>query len=133
VIPELPGDRLPRLRFAIHQANELISFPEGANANFKAWLASQQQTPSALEGEGTTKPPLPQGEGRGEGGVGWFTAEQLKGLEMIRDHIAANLGIEPDDFNYAPFVQQGGLGKVYQLFGDKLNAMIEELNEMLAE
>lgn len=25
-----------------------------------------------------------------------------------------------------------GLGKVHQLFGDKLNAMIEELNETLA-
>jgi len=37
---------------------------------------------------------------------------------MIRDHIAANLGIEPDDFNYAPFLQEGGLGKVHQLFGD---------------
>jgi type I restriction enzyme R subunit len=30
---------------------------------------------------------------------------------MIRDHIAANLGIEPDDFNYAPFVQAGALAK----------------------
>ena len=51
---------------------------------------------------------------------------------MIRDHIAANLGIEPGDFEYAPFSQHGGLGKVYQLFGDKLNAIIEELNETLA-
>ena len=53
---------------------------------------------------------------------------------MIRDHIAANLGIEPDDFNYAPFtfIWAGGLGKVHQLFGDKLNALIEELNETLA-
>lgn len=51
---------------------------------------------------------------------------------MIRDHIAANLGIERDDFDYAPFAQEGGLGKVYQLFGDKLRAMIEKLNETLA-
>ena len=51
---------------------------------------------------------------------------------MMRDHIAANLGIEPDDFDYAPFSQHGGLGEVRQLFGDKLNAMIEELNETLA-
>ena len=75
-------------------------------------------------------PPLPPGEGRGEGGR--FTAEQMKWLEMIRDHIAANLSIEPDDFEYAPFSQQGGLGKVHQLFGEKLNAIIEELNETLA-
>jgi type I restriction enzyme R subunit len=49
VIPELPGDRLSLVRFAIHQANELISFPERVNANFKARLASP--TPS-LSGRG---------------------------------------------------------------------------------
>mgnify|MGYP000498175888 CR=1 FL=1 len=32
----------------------------------------------------------------------------------------------------APFSQHGGLGKVHQLFGDKLSAIIEELNETLA-
>ena len=51
---------------------------------------------------------------------------------MIRDHIAANLGIETDDFEYAPFSQEGGLGKVYQLFGEDLPNIIEELNESLA-
>jgi type I restriction enzyme, R subunit len=51
---------------------------------------------------------------------------------MIRDHIAANLSIDHDDFEYAPFSQQGGLGKVHQLFGDELNAIIEDLNETLA-
>ncbi|MHB1144685.1 MAG: type I restriction-modification enzyme R subunit C-terminal domain-containing protein [Thiobacillus sp.] len=43
-----------------------------------------------------------------------------------------NRGIEPDDFEYAPFAQEGGLGKVYQLFGDELNTLIEQLNETLA-
>ena len=33
---------------------------------------------------------------------------------------------------YAPFSQHGGLGKVHQLFGDKLNAVIEDLSEALA-
>jgi type I restriction enzyme R subunit len=51
---------------------------------------------------------------------------------MIRDHIAANLGIDTDDFDYAPFSQQGGLGKVHQLFGDELGNIIEELNDALA-
>ena len=31
-----------------------------------------------------------------------------------------------------PFTQEGGLGKVHQVFGDKLNTIIEELNETLA-
>ena len=51
---------------------------------------------------------------------------------MIRDHIAANLGIDPNDFNYAPFEQEGGLGKVYQLFGNELTKIIDELNGTLA-
>ncbi len=55
-------DLVSLVRFAIHQDNELIPFPERVNANFKAWLASQ--------------PPLPQGEGRGEGSR--FTAEQMQ-------------------------------------------------------
>lgn len=51
---------------------------------------------------------------------------------MIRDHIAANLGIDKDDFEYAPFAQEGGIGKVYQLFGNELPKVLEELNKELA-
>jgi type I restriction enzyme R subunit len=51
---------------------------------------------------------------------------------MIRDHVAANLGVEPDDFEFAPFAQEGGLGKVHQVFGSELNNLIEELNGTLA-
>ncbi len=101
-------DLVSLVRFAIHQDNELIPFPERVQANFNAWLASQEQ------------------------GGKQFDDEQRHWLEMIRDHIAANLGIETDDFEYAPFSQEGGLGKVYQLFGDDLNTLIEQLNETLA-
>jgi type I restriction enzyme R subunit len=43
-----------------------------------------------------------------------------------------DFGIELDDFEYAPFAQEGGLGKVYQLFWDELTTLIEQLNESLA-
>ena len=33
---------------------------------------------------------------------------------------------------YAPFSQEGGLGKVYQLFVDDLKNILDELNEALA-
>ena len=116
-------DLVSLVRFAIHQDNELVPFPERVNANFNAWIAQQQSLS-----------PLPQGEGKGEGGVRGrhFTPEQLRWLEMIRDHVAGNLSISTDDFDYAPFAQEGGLGKVHQVFGDKLSAMIEELNGALA-
>jgi type I restriction enzyme R subunit len=53
-------------------------------------------------------------------------------IKMVFYHFAANLGIENDDFDYAPFAQEGGPGKVHQLFGEELNVIMEELNESLA-
>jgi len=81
-----------------------VPYPERVAANFKAWLAQQGHA---------------------------FTPEQQHWLEMIRDYIAGNLGIDIDDFNYAPFIQDGGLGKVHQLFGEDLPKVIEELNREL--
>jgi hypothetical protein len=60
-----------------------------------------------------------------------FRTEQRHWLEMIRDHVAANLVVEPDDFEYAPFAQEGGLGKVHQLFPDGLQTIIDRLNVAL--
>jgi type I restriction enzyme, R subunit len=97
-------DLVSLVRFAMHQDNELVPYPERVNANFKAWLAQS----------GTA-----------------FTPEQLHWLEMIRDHIAANLGIEPDDFEYSPFAQEGGMGRVYQLFGAELPKVLEAMNREL--
>ena len=102
-------DLVSLVRFAMQQTNELVPYPERVQANFKAWLAQHQQTDNQP-----------------------FTPEQQHWLEMIRDHIAANLGIEIDDFEYAPFNAQGGLGKVHQLFGAELPKVIEELNRELA-
>ena len=106
-------DLVSLVRFAMQQTNELVPYPERVQANFKAWLAQSRHS-----GEGRNPAP--------------FTNEQIHWLEMIRDHIAANLGIEIDDFEYAPFNAQGGLGKVHQLFGAELPKVIEELNRELA-
>ena len=61
-----------------------------------------------------------------------FNPDQLSWLQLIRDHIATTLSIEPEDFDYAPFSQRGGLGKAHELFGEKLPSLLEELNEVLA-
>ena len=61
-----------------------------------------------------------------------FTAAQQEWLELIRDHVAASMGIEMDDFEYAPFAQRGGAGKAYQVFGERLEPLLNELNEVLA-
>ena len=101
-------DLVSLVRFATHQENELIPFPERVNLNFHSWLEDQERTGKK------------------------FTADQKHWLEMIRDHIAANLSIDKDDFEYAPFTQEGGLGKVFQVFGNELPKILEDLNEKLA-
>ena len=98
-------DLVSLVRYALEQENELVPFPEKVDANFKAWMAQQEKK---------------------------FDEEQVLWLEMIKDHIAGNLSIDTEDFEYAPFSQEGGLGKVYQLFGDELNDILDELNEALA-
>jgi type I restriction enzyme, R subunit len=100
-------DLVSLVRFAIHKDNELVPYPERVEANFKAWLAEQEK------------------------GGKKFTDEERRWLEMIRDHVAANLSVEAEDFDLAPFAQQGGLGKAHQVFGDKLSAIIEEMNMTL--
>jgi len=60
-----------------------------------------------------------------------FKAQQAAWLELIRDHVIASLRMEKADLDYAPFDARGGLGKMDQLFGDKLDGLIEELNKEL--
>jgi type I restriction enzyme R subunit len=61
-----------------------------------------------------------------------FTGEQLEWLHMIRDHITTSIHLDRDDLDMAPFGGKGGLGKMHQLFGDKMDAVISELNGTLA-
>ena len=94
--------------FALEQQPVLKPFAESVAERFDAWLQDKA-------GSGTQ-----------------FTADQLAWLGLIRDHIATSLSIEPDDFEYAPFSQRGGLGKAAQLFGERLVGLLDELNEALA-
>jgi type I restriction enzyme R subunit len=61
-----------------------------------------------------------------------FTDAQMQWLRMLKDHIASSFHVEVDDLDYTPFDAQGGRGKMHQLFGDKMNEIINELNEVLA-
>jgi type I restriction enzyme R subunit len=90
-------DIVSLVRFALRHEPELTPFAETVQGRFATWLAQQ--------------------EVRGRR----FTDEQRQWLELIRDHIAANLEIELDDFNYTPFAQRGGLGRAHKVFGDGLS------------
>ncbi|BBL56821.1 type I restriction endonuclease subunit R [Methylomonas koyamae] len=61
-----------------------------------------------------------------------FSEEQMAWLQMIRDSIANSYHIDRDDLELAPFDGQGGLSKMYQLFGAEMDTVLEELNEALA-
>ena len=60
-----------------------------------------------------------------------FNEEQMTWLQMIRDHIISSFHIERDDLEMAPFDSSGGMGRMYQLFGDRMDDVIEELNREL--
>jgi len=60
-----------------------------------------------------------------------FTDAQTTWLQMIRDHVTTSCHFECDDLEMAPFDSEGGLSKMYQLFGDRMDAIIDELNEAL--
>jgi type I restriction enzyme R subunit len=101
-------DLVSLVRVALHQEDELVPYPEQVGERYRAWLLQQ-------ENSGRT-----------------FSAEELEWLERIRDHVAASLGITPDDFEYTPFVEAGGLGRATQVFGDDLAPLLGQLNEALA-
>ncbi|MFN0157714.1 MAG: type I restriction-modification enzyme R subunit C-terminal domain-containing protein [Bacteroidota bacterium] len=86
----------------------LTSYDKTVDKNFQAWAFKKQA--GALK----------------------FTEEQMQWLRMIKDYVATSFHIEKDDFDLSPFNAEGGLGKMWQLFGDKTEGIIQELNEALA-
>ena len=101
------ADIVSVVRYAIGGTDELTPFADGVREQFQGWLAMQE---TARYG---------------------FTEEQVRWLEAIRDHIAGSVSMEMGDFQYAPFNQRGGLGKAYELFGDELAGILEDLNGVL--
>jgi type I restriction enzyme R subunit len=61
-----------------------------------------------------------------------FTKEQMDWLQMLKEQIATSVHVDTDDLEYTPFDAKGGKGKMWQLFGDEMETIINELNEALA-
>jgi type I restriction enzyme, R subunit len=88
--------------------NTLTSYDKIVDKNFQDWVFKKQA--------GATK----------------FNEEQMQWLRMIKDYVVNSFHIDKDDFDLNPFNAQGGLGKMWQLFGDQTEEIINELNEALA-
>ena len=61
-----------------------------------------------------------------------FNDEQMEWLRMIRDHVVTSFHLDHDDLDMPPFDRKGGLGRMYKLFGERMDGVIDELNEALA-
>jgi len=62
-----------------------------------------------------------------------FSSEQQQWLERIQQHLAENLSIDEEDFEYIPALEgAGGWGKANKVFDGKLANLLQELNQALA-
>jgi type I restriction enzyme, R subunit len=87
----------------------LAAFDETVRKNFQNWIMAHHAGPNPK-----------------------FTDPQLAWLQVSRDHISTSFHLERDDLDMAPFDSVGGLGKMFQLFGERTDPLIAELNEALA-
>lgn len=108
-----PKDELTALVSLIRKVcgidKELKAFDKTINENFQNWIFKQNA-----------------------GQHNRFSNEQMEWLRMIKDHIVSSYHIEIDDLDYTPFDAKGGRGGMYQVFGQEMNEIINELNEVLA-
>lgn len=87
---------------------KLIDYAKTVDRNFQNWVFRKQAGPVK------------------------FNEEQMAWLHMIKEQISNSFHIERGDFSLVPFASAGGLGKMYQLFGNDMDSIIDEMNEALA-
>ena len=97
-------DLISIIRFEIGAMDELTSFADRVNANFKEWTF------------------------RKNAGYSQFTEEQMEWLRLIKDHIISSLSILDEDLDYTPFDHKGGLLGFYDAFGDNYKNILNEMN-----
>ena len=107
-------DLVALVRFAIGltgeggETLELSPFADQVNLRFQAWIFRHNAQRATA-----------------------FTPEQTDWLRLMKDHIAASCCITRGDFDYAELAAQGGLQKVWGVFGSPLDALMGEMNEAL--
>jgi type I restriction enzyme R subunit len=108
-----PKDELTALISLIRRVcgidKELKAFDKTIEKNFNKWIFKQHT-----------------------GKHNRFTAEQIDWLRMLKEHVISSYHIEVEDLDFVPFDAKGGRGKMYQLFGDQMDSIINELNGVLA-
>ena len=108
-----PKDELTALVSLIRKVcgldQTLTSFAKTIDDNFKQWIFKQNA-----------------------GQHNRFSSEQMAWLRLIKEHVVSSYHIEVEDLDFTPFDAEGGRGRMYQLFGEEMDGIIDELNEVLA-
>jgi type I restriction enzyme R subunit len=98
------ADLISIIRFETGVTETLVPFAERVSYNFQQWSF------------------------RRNAGAVHFTEEQMEWLRLIKDHIAASLSAVLEDLDLSPFDRKGGLGRFYEVFGEKYEEILMELN-----
>jgi len=101
-------DLISLVRFALGLDSELKPFADEVDKRFQSWIFRHNAQRASS-----------------------FTAEQTEWLRLMKDHIASSCSIRREDFDYAELADKGGLQRVWQLFGQELDTLIQEMNEEL--
>ncbi len=107
-----PKDELTALVSLIRRVceidSELSPFDKKIDENFQKWIFKQNA-----------------------GQHNRFSEEQMNWLREIKNHVVSSYHIELEDLDFTPFDAKGGRGRMWQLFGEEMNEIIEEMNEVL--
>jgi type I restriction enzyme R subunit len=102
------SDIVMLVRFAVGRSTSLEPLSATIAGRFNLWLGREERA-------GRT-----------------FTEVQRTWLFAIRDFIAVNVSITPEDLMDAPdFTAEGGLARAHALFGDRLKPLLDELPPVL--
>jgi len=101
-------DLITLVRYSLDLDRELVPFADIVEGRYQDWLAQQTQA-------GTT-----------------FTEAQLWWLERIKDTIVQSAQFSVDDLDLAPFTERGGSDGIGRDLGSQAQAIIEEMNRVLA-
>jgi type I restriction enzyme R subunit len=102
------SDIVMLVRYALGRSTSLEPLPATIAGRFNLWLGREERA-------GRT-----------------YNDAQRAWLATIRDFIAVNVSIGPEDLMEAPdFAAQGGLVRAHVLFGDRLKPLLDELPEVL--
>lgn len=100
-------DLISIIRFEMGYEDTLSPFADKVNYNFMKWTLEKNA------------------------GAEHFTDEQMDWLRLIKEHIITSLSIETEDLDLNPFDRKGGLGRFYEIFGERYEELLREMNIVL--